>query len=261
MKWNKQPVPNQARDQAIQTAITTALTQALDHMVPQSLHANLDAVLNDPNCSDLWLNALRQSLTQMVSRVETQLRSELLVEVTDAVTKQVLAEVLYQLDQWDQAAPSAASPLVQAQVGESTSKSEAKIDLHQIHALQGEIDLLQLREEKQQQQIHNYELELEQLQQEKQILEQTIQELPEIYRQKFQARLEPIRTRIQQIQWENHRLRADVQILSQHLSRHYQPEELDGPRWPLRLPKFHRQRALQQSHPPALPALPAPLDP
>jgi predicted RNase H-like nuclease (RuvC/YqgF family) len=101
--------------------------------------------------------------------------------------------------------------------------------------LQGQIDLLELRQEKQHRQIRSYEAEIEQLYQEKQLLEQMIQELPELYRRKLQARLQPIRERIAAIQAENRQLRKEVYQLSyrvQHM------DQLDSPGWRVQLPQL-----------------------
>lgn len=130
----------------------------------------------------------------------------------------------------------------------SISQREAS----QIRTLQGQVDLLQLREEKLRQQILNYELEIEQLLHHNQILEHTIQELPEIYRRKFQERVQPIRERIRNIQQENLQLRSDVQDLSLQLQQHYF-EVLDQPRWFRGFPRLPWGR---RSDLPALPEAP-----
>lgn len=109
-----------------------------------------------------------------------------------------------------------------------------------VNQLQGQLDLMQLRQEKLHRQIINYEAEIEQLHQEKRLLEQTVQELPEIYRLKFQARLEPIRQRIEYIQAENRQLRTDLYELSFQLNRTPYGAQ-DARRWSIpRLPQFSR---------------------
>ncbi len=119
--------------------------------------------------------------------------------------------------------------------------------------LQSQIDLLELRQEKQQRQIRSYEAEIEQLYQEKQVLEQMIQELPELYRRKLQARLQPIRERIAAIQAENRRLKRELYQLSYRLQH---VDQLDAPRWKLQLPRIALLRRRDPNGPPpkALPA-------
>ena len=109
----------------------------------------------------------------------------------------------------------------------------------QVNQLQAQLDLMQLRQEKLHRQVVNYEAEIDQLHKEKRLLEQTIAELPEIYQLKFQARLEPIRHRIQQIQAENQHLRTEVYELSYQL--HHQYDQHTPHRWPLHLPQFTRR--------------------
>lgn len=121
----------------------------------------------------------------------------------------------------------------------------------QVNHLQAQLDLMQLRQEKLHRQVVNYEAEIDQLHKEKRLLEQTIAELPEIYQLKFQARLEPIRHRIHQIQTENHQLRSEVYELSYQLHR---PSRTSPRRWPLRLPQFSHRES------PPLTALPRPTD-
>ncbi len=114
--------------------------------------------------------------------------------------------------------------------------------------LQGQLDLMQLRQEKQHQQIRSYEAEIEQLYQEKQLLEQMMQELPEIYRRQVQARLQPIRERIAAIQAENRQLRVDLYQLSYHL---HHMDQIDSPGWKVQLPQMPSPR---RRDPLALPA-------
>ncbi len=117
--------------------------------------------------------------------------------------------------------------------------------------LQSQIDLLELRQEKQQRQIRSYEAEIEQLYQEKQVLEQMLQELPELFRRKLQARLQPIRERIAAIQAENRRLRRELYQLSYRLQHVDQVDQLDAPRWKVQLPQMP---PLRRRDPKALPA-------
>ncbi|MGF1574987.1 MAG: hypothetical protein ACFCU9_03420 [Cyanophyceae cyanobacterium] len=60
--------------------------------------------------------------------------------------------------------------------------------------------------------------EIDQLESDKQFLEQTLRQIPVIYRRKFEERLQPVRERIQRLQTENQQLREQVQKLSQPTS-------------------------------------------
>lgn len=76
------------------------------------------------------------------------------------------------------------------------------------------------------------------------MLEQVVQELPKIYRQKFAERLEPIKERVTQIQRENRQLHAELQSVSYRLAvRNRRQTHLDLPSFPklgggMSLPSF-----------------------
>ncbi len=138
----------------------------------------------------------------------------------EELVQKIVTEVLKQLDPFlqDQLGirpPQASAP--DPHLAEQAQALAAERERNRI--LQGQLDLLLLRQEKQQRQIRSYEAEIEQLYQEKQLLEQMIQELPERYRRQVQARLQPIRERIAALQAENRQLRADLQLLSYHLQQ------------------------------------------
>ena len=50
------------------------------------------------------------------------------------------------------------------------------------------------------------------------MLEQVVQELPEIYRQKFAERLAPVKERVEMLQKENRKLHAELQSVSYRLA-------------------------------------------
>ncbi|HIK11474.1 MAG TPA: hypothetical protein IGS52_14615 [Oscillatoriaceae cyanobacterium M33_DOE_052] len=50
------------------------------------------------------------------------------------------------------------------------------------------------------------------------MLEQVVQELPEIYRQKFAERIEPVKEKVEMLQRENRRLHAELQSVSYRLA-------------------------------------------
>jgi chromosome segregation ATPase len=62
------------------------------------------------------------------------------------------------------------------------------------------------------------------------MLEQVVQELPKIYRQKFAERIAPIREKVSQIQRENRQLHAELQSVSYRLAvRNRRQSHLDLP--------------------------------
>jgi len=65
------------------------------------------------------------------------------------------------------------------------------------------------------------------------MLEQVVQELPKIYRQKFAERLAPIKEKVMQIQRENRQLHAELQSVSYRLAvRTRRQTQLDLPSFP-----------------------------
>jgi len=72
------------------------------------------------------------------------------------------------------------------------------------------------------------------------MLEQVVQELPQVYRQKFAERMEPVKEKVAQLQQENRRLHAELQSVSYRLAvRSRRQSHLDLPSFPrLSLPSF-----------------------
>lgn len=74
------------------------------------------------------------------------------------------------------------------------------------------------------------------------MLEQVVQELPQIYRQKFADRMAPVREKVAQLQQENRRLQAELQSVSYRLAvRNRRTSHLDLPSFPrdgIALPSF-----------------------
>jgi chromosome segregation ATPase len=74
------------------------------------------------------------------------------------------------------------------------------------------------------------------------MLEQVVQELPKIYRQKFAERMAPVKEKVTQIQRENRQLQAELQSVSYRLAvRQRHQTQLDLPSFPrsgIALPSF-----------------------
>ncbi|MGK7907668.1 MAG: hypothetical protein AB4040_10640 [Synechococcus sp.] len=113
----------------------------------------------------------------------------------------------------------------------------------EMHGLRGQIDLLELREEKLHLQMQNYVSEIDQLNEQTVLLEKLVQEMPDIYREKFRARMKPIQERIAKIQEENLRLHDDVDWLTQKLAENALPPAPES-RHLIKLPSFGRRLPL-----------------
>ena len=62
------------------------------------------------------------------------------------------------------------------------------------------------------------------------MLEQVVQELPKVYRQKFEERIDPVRDKVKQLQQQNRQLQAELQSVSYRLAvRTRRSQELDLP--------------------------------
>lgn len=62
------------------------------------------------------------------------------------------------------------------------------------------------------------------------MLEQVVQELPKVYRQKFEERIDPVREKVKQLQQQNRQLQAELQSVSYRLAvRTRRSQELDLP--------------------------------
>jgi chaperonin cofactor prefoldin len=62
------------------------------------------------------------------------------------------------------------------------------------------------------------------------MLEQVVQELPKIYRQKFEDRMETVRDKVKTLQNDNRRLQAELQSVSYRLAvRTRRSQQLDLP--------------------------------
>ena len=113
----------------------------------------------------------------------------------------------------------------------------------EMHGLRGQIDILELREEKLHLQLNNFVNEIDQLNEQNVLLEKLVQELPDLYRKKFHDRMKPIKERIARIQEENLRLHADIDWLTQKLAANVLPPAPEERRL-IRLPSFGRRLPL-----------------
>ena len=106
-----------------------------------------------------------------------------------------------------------------------------------------------------QEQIANRDAEVYQLRQSVQeltdrsrMLEQVVQELPGVYRQKFAERIEPIKEKLDQLQKENRQLHTELQSVTYRLAvRNRRAKGLDLPRWMKRTIAAFKCRALAMS--------------
>ena len=112
--------------------------------------------------------------------------------------------------------------------------------LSEVRALREQLQGVEQQVTFYQEQITDRDAEIYQLRQSVQeltdrsrMLEQVVQELPKIYRQKFAERMVPIREKVTQIQRENRQLHAELQSVSYRLAvRTRRQTHLDLPSFP-----------------------------
>ncbi|MEC4802756.1 MAG: hypothetical protein SAJ12_13030 [Jaaginema sp. PMC 1079.18] len=95
----------------------------------------------------------------------------------------------------------------------------------EMHVLREQLQEVEQQVKFYQQQIASRDTEVYQLRQSVQeltdrsrLLEQTVQEMPQIYRRKFAERMTPVRDKIEQLQRENRQLHAELQSVSYRLA-------------------------------------------
>ncbi|MEI6444461.1 MAG: Npun_F5560 family protein [Nostocales cyanobacterium ELA583] len=115
--------------------------------------------------------------------------------------------------------------LVKGNTNFTPPKSEPEVDLGQLQALREQIQAVEEQVTFYQEQITNRDTEIHQLRQSVQeladrsrMLEQVVQELPQIYRRKFEERMTPVRDKVTILQRENRQLQAELQSVSYRLA-------------------------------------------
>jgi hypothetical protein len=75
------------------------------------------------------------------------------------------------------------------------------------------------------------------------MLEQVVQELPQIYRRKFEERMTPVREKVAMLQRENRQLQAELQSVSYRLALRTRTSSHSG----IDLPNFPRVASPQNN--------------
>ncbi|MBD2165615.1 hypothetical protein H6G04_14550 [Calothrix membranacea FACHB-236] len=119
---------------------------------------------------------------------------------------------------------------------------EPEQDTKQLQALQEQLQAIEQQVTFYQEQITARDTEIYQLRQNVQeltdrsrMLEQVVQELPQIYRRKFEERMAPVREKVAMLQRENRQLQAELQSVSYRLalkSRNANHSGIDLPSFP-----------------------------
>jgi chromosome segregation ATPase len=148
------------------------------------------------------------STIQTLSTEASQLRQELLLR--DQLVQQLSQELFR---------------LVKGNTNFMPQRSDSEPDLSQLQALREQLQAVEEQVTFYQEQITTRDAEIYQLRQTVQelsdrsrMLEQVVQELPQIYRRKFEERMSPVREKVATLQRENRQLQAELQSVSYRLA-------------------------------------------
>jgi chromosome segregation ATPase len=139
--------------------------------------------------------------------------------------------------------------LVKGNTNFTPSPEVSERHLAEVRALREQLQGIEQQVTFYQEQITDRDAEIYQLRQSVQeltdrscMLEQVVQELPKVYRQKFATRMAPVREKVAQLQRENRQLHAELQSVSYRLAvRSRRTSHLDLPSFPrsaIALPSF-----------------------
>jgi chromosome segregation ATPase len=163
---------------------------------------------------------------QLLSTEISQLRQEL--QLRDQLVQQLSQELFR---------------LVKGNTNFMPPRSESEQDLRQLQALREQLQAVEQQVTFYQEQIASRDTEIYQLRQSVQeltdrsrMLEQVVQELPQIYRRKFEERMTPVREKVAKLQRENRQLQAELQSVSYRLALKTRTSSHSG----IDLPNFPR---------------------
>jgi predicted nucleic acid-binding Zn-ribbon protein len=137
-----------------------------------------------------------------------QLREEL--QTRDQLVQQLSQELFRLVKDNAQAAPTATSS--------EQSQLEVRALREQLQAVEQQVGFYQEQLAGRDAEIHQLRQTVQELSDRSRMLEQVVQELPGIYREKFAERIAPIKEKVTAIQQENRRLHAELQSVSYRLA-------------------------------------------
>ena len=139
------------------------------------------------------------SVTELQYQETEQLKYQL--RMRDQLVDQLSSQLFQMVQEHPPALPQARSPF---SMGTSTSKSE------ELQALEQQISFYQDQIDQRDQQIATLKASCQDLSDRNQMLENVIQELPEVYRQQFAEKLEQFKDKLQVLKTENQRLKSEL---------------------------------------------------
>jgi|GEM_PF-154513 len=177
-------------------------------------------------CRAEWSVIVTASTSMTFAELQAEvahLRDEL--QVRDQLVQQ-LSQELFRLVKGNSTAPS------QTQLPEETI-NEMRVLREQLQGVEQQVQFYQGQISSRDTEIHQLRHTVKELTNRSQMLEQVVQEMPQVYRQKFAERIAPIKEKVALIQQENRRLHAELQSVSYRLAvRNRRVTHIDLPSFP-----------------------------
>jgi len=125
-----------------------------------------------------------------------------------------------------------AAPAAPAQASEHTMQ-EVQVLREQLQGVEQQVGFYQEQIASRDSEIYQLRQTVKELGDRSRMLEQVVQEMPNVYRQKFAERITPIKEKVALIQQENRRLHAELQSVSYRLAvRNRRVTHIDLPSFP-----------------------------
>lgn len=181
------------------------------------------------------MNQLEASQAQQFQAEIVRLQEEL--QMRDQLVQQ-LSQELFRLVKGNASAP--------VPTNESSERHQAEVKAlrEQLQVVEQQVTFYQEQITQRDDEIYQLRQSVQELTDRSRMLEQVVQELPKIYRQKFAERMAPVREKVAMIQRENRQLHAELQSVSYRLAvRNRRNSHLDLPNFPrsegdISLPSF-----------------------
>ena len=151
-------------------------------------------------------NLLDVNVPSAVEQELAQLRRQL--QQRDQLVAQLSSELFRMVKSHPPALPASTSGSSALALMPQTPEASLRDDLRR---LEQQIEFYQSQIDKRDQEMGRLQKSCQVLSDRNQMLERIIQELPEVYRQKFADRLEAVKSKFQTLQTENRRLHSELQ--------------------------------------------------
>jgi septal ring factor EnvC (AmiA/AmiB activator) len=157
----------------------------------------------NPSDADLHQVNLPNEVEQELAQLRRQLQQR------DRLVEQLSSELFRMVKSHPPALPAASSsPSSALALVPQTPEASLRDDLRR---LEEQIEFYQSQIDKRDLEVGRLQKSCQVLSDRNQMLERIIQELPEVYRQKFADRLEAVKSKFQTLQTENRRLQGELQ--------------------------------------------------